>query len=77
MVAIRKIEAFDDAQLDHEVESPEEGGPAHPDSPVARDGREVGRREVTVLVRDQLGQRESRRSQSVTRLVERTSDAIR
>ena len=60
MIATRQIEPLDDAELDEQIQGAEQGRPAHPDVPVAGDRGELRCREVPVVGRDQVGERQAR-----------------
>ena len=48
VLARRQVEALDGAQIDQDVECPEDRRPADPEPPSARIRDEVGRGEMTV-----------------------------
>ena len=65
VLAARQVEPFDDAQLGEDLERPEDRRPADPEAAAASLAHEVGRREMAVLVGDELGDRATRRRQAV------------
>lgn len=70
MLAVRQIQPLDDAELDEQLERPEQGGTADREAPVAGCGGQVGGGEMTIVCRDQVRQRKPRRGQAVTRVIQ-------
>ena len=54
MFAAREVQPLDDPELGQQFESPEEGRPADSDPAVTGEALEIGRREVTRLLRDEI-----------------------
>lgn len=76
MLTSRQIKPFHDAEFSEQVERPKKRCPTDPQPPTPRGGLELGRREVTVVLGDQIRDGTARPGQAVTAGVERLDDGI-
>ncbi len=76
MLTRREVEPFHDPELGHEIERTEERGPTDAEPSTPRDCLELCRREVAVMLDDQIRDGAARPGQAKAAGVERLDDGI-
>ena len=76
MLTGRQVKPFHDPELGQEIKRTEERGPTNAESSTPRRGLELGRREVAVMLDDQIRDGTARPGQAIAAGVERLDDWI-
>ena len=76
VLTCREVQPLDYLELRQQFERPEEGRPADSDAAVTNEALEIGRREVTRLLRDQIRDGTPRLGQAIAGTVQGSDDGV-